>query len=41
MHCKTYEQLQAEEERLQRAWALGIAGRLRLLDASDESAVPA
>jgi hypothetical protein len=36
MHRKTYERLRAEVERLGGKWAVGIAGRFRLLDASDD-----
>ncbi|MBV1696228.1 MAG: hypothetical protein KGP27_17340 [Hyphomicrobiales bacterium] len=38
MHWTTYTRLQAEEERLQQAWAMGIIGRFRLegQDADEE-----
>ena len=32
MHWRTYERLQAQAERLERRWAVGIAGKFRLLD---------
>ena len=33
MHWKTYERLQDREERLQQAWAIGIAGKFRMFAA--------
>jgi hypothetical protein len=32
MHRKTYERLQAHEERMQEAWAIGIARKYRMLE---------
>ena len=32
MHWKTYERLQAREERMQEAWAIGIARKFRMLE---------
>ena len=35
MHWKTYERLQAREERMQEAWAIGIAQRFRMFARED------
>lgn len=32
MHWRTYERLQAQEERLQHAWAVGIRGKFRMFE---------
>jgi hypothetical protein len=36
MHWKTYERLQAEAERLEAAWVMGIAGKFNLFQNGDD-----